>query len=59
MQQRFWSGQVVVGEQTMTALEAQLPGEDDLGFASALRFAVPIGLLLWTLAIWGFVHFIA
>ena len=50
---------MVVGEQSMTALEAQLPREDDLGFASALRFAVPIGLLLWMLVIWGIVHFIA
>ncbi len=59
MQQGFWSGDLVVGEQGVNAVEAQLPREDDLGFAAALRFAVPAGLLLWALGIWGVLHFIA
>lgn len=35
----------------------QEQGEDQLRFAQALRFAVPLGLGLWAMAIWGAVRY--
>jgi hypothetical protein len=35
-------------------------GEDeDFGVIPGLRFAVPLGLGIWALVIWGVVHFLA
>lgn len=33
--------------------DGTFPREDDLGLAAALRFTIPVGLLLWALLIMG------
>lgn len=59
MQQALRSGELIRGDQFVSASEAFSQPEDDLGFAASLKLAIPAGLLLWGLAIWGALHFIA
>jgi hypothetical protein len=53
MEQALRSGGMVHGEQFVSTREASAQAEDDLGFAAALKFAIPAGLALWAMGIWG------
>lgn len=60
MAQAFQPGSLVRmthGERYVGTREAAAQVEDDLGFATALKFAVPAGLLLWIAAIVALVRF--
>ncbi len=59
MEQVLRSGELTLSEQYVTAQEGMSQREDDLGFAAALKFAVPAGLMLWALVIIGVFRFAA
>lgn len=59
MQQALRSGELVRGDKYNGAIETVAKPEDDLGFAAALKLAIPAALTVWGLAIWGILHFIA
>ena len=59
MEQALRSGGLVHGEQFVSTHDASTQAEDDLGFAAALRLAIPAGFALWALGIWGAIHFFA
>ena len=61
MAQAFPSGSLVRmthGERYVGTREAAAQVEDDLGFAAALQFAIPAGLLLWLAAVVALVRFL-
>ena len=61
MAQAFQSGSMVRmthGERYVGTREATAQVEDDLGFAAALKFAIPAGLALWLAAIVALVRFL-
>jgi hypothetical protein len=58
MQRVLHTGTMVQGELTMSNPGANGQREDDLGFAAALRIAIPVGLGLWALAIYAAIHFL-
>lgn len=53
MEQALRSGGLVHGEQLVSKRDASTQAEDDLGFAAALKFAIPAGIAAWALGIWG------
>lgn len=53
MQRVVGTGELVYGDRYVRAEEAVAVAEDDLGFAAALKLAIPAGLLIWAGAIWG------
>jgi hypothetical protein len=57
MAQAIRSGSLVRGEQYVSARDASVQAEDDLGFAAGLKFAIPVALALWAACIWGVIHF--
>jgi hypothetical protein len=59
MEQVLRSGERALGEQYMTAHDGMFQREDDLGFAAALKLAIPAGLLIWALIVVGIFRFIA
>ena len=59
MEQVLRSGELTLGEQYVTAHDGLFQREDDLGFAAALRFAIPVGIMLWVLVIVGIFRFVA
>jgi hypothetical protein len=58
MAQAIRSGSLVQGERYVSTHDASTQTEDDLGFAAALKFAVPAGLALWVAAILTVVRFL-
>jgi hypothetical protein len=50
---------MVHGELLMSAPDMSEQREDDLGFAAALRLAVPLALALWGVMIYAAIHFFA
>jgi hypothetical protein len=59
MEQVLRSGELALGEQYMTVRDDVFQREDDLGFAAALKFAIPAGIMLWALVIVGVFRFVA
>ena len=53
MQRVVGSGELVYGEHYVRVDEATAQPEDDLGFAAALKLAIPAGLSLWGAALWA------
>lgn len=51
------STSVATRESYVGPREASSQAEDDLGFAAALKFAIPAGIVLWALGIWSVIHF--
>jgi hypothetical protein len=59
MAQALRSGGLVHGDQFVSRQDASTQVEDDLGFAAALKLAIPAGFALWALGIWGAIRFFA
>jgi hypothetical protein len=57
MEQALRSGGLVHGEHFVSKRESSNQTEDDLGFAAALKLAIPAGLVVWALGIWGAISF--
>lgn len=53
MQQAIRSNEMAYGEAYVTKFDVTTEAEDDLGFAAALKLAIPAGIALWAVAIWG------
>lgn len=59
MQKALRSSTIVHGELLMTTPDRTGQREDDLGFAAALRLAIPAALAIWGALIFAVVHFFA
>lgn len=59
MQQVLRSSELVHGELMMTTPDETGPREDDLGFAAALRLAIPAALAIWGALIYAVFRFFA
>lgn len=53
MEQALRTGGLVHGEQFVGTRDSSNQSEDDLGFAAALKLAIPAGIAVWALGIWG------
>jgi hypothetical protein len=61
MAQAFESGRLIRmthGERYVGAREATVQVEDDLGFAAALKFAIPAGVAIWLVIVVALVRFL-
>lgn len=58
MQQALRSGGLVHGDPFVSGREAAIQTEDDLGFAAALRVALPAGLAIWALLVAALVRLV-
>jgi hypothetical protein len=58
MAQAIRSRSLVQGEPYVSARDASARADDDLGFAAALKIAIPAGLALWIAGIVGLIYFL-
>lgn len=58
MEQALRSSGLVHGDQFVSTRDASTQAEDDLGFAAALKLAIPAGLALWAALIMALFRFV-
>jgi hypothetical protein len=57
MQHALRSHKLIHGDRYVSSLDAPSQADDDLGFAVALKVAVPAGIGLWAMGIYALIRF--